>query len=331
MSDKFPQSTTSSIPTKEVISDSDSEGFLLATDDLPADEGEISSVELNKGLDILVAGLRANPTHSISTMALKKNLQEAGFEDAKVDQIVTTIKFSRSEHDSVRFVRKGRSFLTEDAAKNLEQEMLHQAKETVEETTNDVRFSESEEHPKTRAYKQDEAILVKFVTEALEAIYEPEHDLSSQYTFDTHSERSGGEFENVDILAIHWRTEDIAEIVSVEAKLKFSAALLQQANNYKRFSDRVWVAVPVDAEAGMEATKLREQDILLFDLAVQSGIGILACRKVRRKYEVTPIHWPSPCSVSRVDRSAFLKRRKEKFIEAGVIPPESKKRYASWS
>ena len=96
-----------------------------------------------------------------------------------------------------------------------------------------------------------------------------------------HRDRPGSEFENVDVIAVHWRSDEVAEIVTVEVKLDFTARAVQQASNYRRFSDRVWLAVPVTAKLTLAANELRETDPLLFDHVVDVGLGILACRKSR--------------------------------------------------
>jgi hypothetical protein len=52
----------------------------------------------------------------------------------------------------------------------------------------------------------------------LENIYQSEHTPEdSDYVFDVHSDRPGSEFENVDLLAVHWRSAKSVELVAVEA------------------------------------------------------------------------------------------------------------------
>jgi hypothetical protein len=133
-----------------------------------------------------------------------------------------------------------------------------------------------------------------YVVSALESIYQSDHaPEDAPYVFDVHNERAGSEFENVDVMAAHWRSQKVVELVAVEVKLEFTARLVQQARNYGRFADRVWIAVPVLAEAADASGALREFDPLLFEHVVDAGLGILACRRrPGRSYEVLPAHWP---------------------------------------
>ncbi len=102
------------------------------------------------------------------------------------------------------------------------------------------------EKPKNR---QEERRLGTYAVTTLESIYQSEHAPDdSDYVFDVHSDRPGTEFENIDLLAVHWRSSKAVELVAVEVKLDFTARLVQQARNYMRFADRVWLAVPILAE-----------------------------------------------------------------------------------
>jgi hypothetical protein len=103
---------------------------------------------------------------------------------------------------------------------------------------------------------------------------------------------------------------------------------VQQARNYGRFSDRVWIAVPVLAEAADASGALREFDPLLFEHVVDAGLGILACRRrPGRSYEVLPVHWPRRSYPDPVEKELFLERYRRSFEEAGVLAPRGGHRY----
>ena len=130
--------------------------------------------------------------------------------------------------------------------------------EAIEET--------EEEVPKpvapTREYRQEEARLCTYVKDALADLYGTDYGPDVEYVFDVHNERPGSEFENVDVLAVHWRSDQHVEIVAVEAKLAFNARAVHQASNYSRFADRTWIAVPVTADlAGTLATINSERSL----------------------------------------------------------------------
>jgi hypothetical protein len=116
------------------------------------------------------------------------------------------------------------------------------------------------------------------------------------------------------------------DIVTVEVKLKFTSFLVQQARNYTRFSERVWIALPVDATSAKDASvELRAQDTLLFEHVVASGLGILACHRGRGgAYDVFPVHWPSRQAVDERERELFIERYRPQFEESRVIPPAAR-------
>ena len=121
---------------------------------------------------------------------------------------------------------------------------------------------------------------------------------------------------------MYWRSPSHADLVTVEVKLDFTAALVQQASNYRRFSDRVWIAVPIRAEPSGAAAKLRESNQRLFDHVIDLGMGILACRPARgRSYDVFPVHWPKRLVVDPLERDAFVERHRECLEHAAVVPP----------
>jgi hypothetical protein len=133
----------------------------------------------------------------------------------------------------------------------------------------------------------------------------------------------------VDLIAVHWRSENTVDLVSIEVKLEFSAKAVHQASSYTRFSHRVWVACAVNSEPSEAALEIRSKDPGLFDYAVARGIGILACRHAKgRSYEAFPIHWPSWHNPEPVEKDRFVERYRSQFEQAGVA--EKKKRSAKY-
>jgi hypothetical protein len=183
-----------------------------------------------------------------------------------------------------------------------------------------------------RRNRQEERRLGTYVVSTLENIYQSDHTPDdAPYVFDVHNDRAGTEFENVDVMAAHWRSPKVVELVAVEVKLDFTARLVQQARNYGRFADRVWIAVPVLAEAADASGALREFDPLLFEHVIDTGLGILACRRrPGRSYEVLPVHWPRRMHADQVEKEAFLERYRRQFETAGVLAPRGGHRYPAF-
>src|SRR5690606_11967412 len=189
---------------------------------------------------------------------------------------------------------------------------------------------ETPDVPRTRRNRREEARLVKYVEAALEDLYGDSEGVpeGANVAFDVHGERRGGEYENVDVIAIDWRSESIAELVAVEVKLEFSARAVQQANNYRRFADRTWIATVVSGRLENAALTLASQDRRLFDYVVEQGIGILACRRGRGgSYEVVPVQWPRRNRVHRLEWAEFIERYRDYFEEAQVVGPRRENGY----
>lgn len=118
------------------------------------------------------------------------------------------------------------------------------------------------------------------------------------------------------------------ELVAVEVKLDFTPRLVQQARNYARFADRVWLAVPITADAGDAAAAVREYDPSLFEHVVETGLGILVCRRRPGKsYEIMPIQWPRRIVPDPLEKAMFLERYRRTFESARVIEPRGRGRY----
>ena len=231
------------------------------------------------------------------------------------------------EVPSFAFYHLGRSFYTEERYR---EELAQLEAETEREADNASRsvavVEAPEEAPPPRVYRQDEARLTAYVKRALDDLYA--NDRSSEdcaYVFDVHSERAGSSFENVDVLAVHWRSSTIVDIVTVEVKLDFVPQVVQQALNYLRFSNRVWIAVPVSSDPDQAGRELRDRDPQLFDYVVSRGLGILAChRRKGRSYDVFPIHWPVWHNSDPLERELFVERYRSRLEEAGVIERKKK-------
>src|SRR5206468_3414600 len=128
---------------------------------------------------------------------------------------------------------------------------------------------EEEEIPVTRANRQEEARLTTYVKRALESLYSTDFiPDDASFTFDVHSERPGSTFENVDILAVHWRSPSVVDLITVEVKLDFVPQVVQQALHYLCFSNRVWIAIPVSSDPSQAAIELRDRNPQLFEYVI---------------------------------------------------------------
>jgi hypothetical protein len=278
-----------------------------------------------------------------SSRALRQALERKNVPDAR--RLVVSLKFfdfdapleAGSLKPPFRWYSHARSFYTEEAfakLQNLQEQKATKAAEQVavvdapEEDTEEVEAPVKER----RRNRQEERRLGTYVVSTLENIYQSEcTPEDAPYVFDVHNDRAGTEFENVDVMAAHWRSTKVVELVTVEVKLEFTARLVQQARNYGRFSDRVWLAVPVLAEAGDAAGALREFDPLLFEHVIDTGLGILACRRrPGRSYDVMPVHWPRRARPDAIEKEAFLERYRRQFEQAGVLAPRGGHRFPAF-
>lgn len=266
----------------------------------------------------------------ISTVALGRQLKKQGIEDPR--PIVVALQFfdpgSSAERGipapNFRFGHLGRSFYSEE---RYEQEQKKQEEATAEEAEDASRAASTitpEEITITRANRQEEARLVKYVKSALEELYAsdvgPE---DTDFVFDVHSARKGSSFENVDLIAVHWRSSKFCDLVTVEVKLEFSAHAVQQALNYTRFSHRAWLAVVVETASRDE---LPRRYPALFEYAIARGLGVLACRRLQgRSYEVLPVHWPVRNQPDPLQEEEFIERYRELFEQAEVVEREQKR------
>jgi hypothetical protein len=274
----------------------------------------------------------------VSSLALRQALANQGIADARA--LVVQMRFWDFDAPAdgfglpdFRWHMQSRSFYSEDAFHKLEKEQQCEAEEAAREPVVEPSEPEDEEAPVPNRdrprMRQEEGRLGTYVVAALEDIYQPDiATLDAPYVFDVHRERAGNEFENVDVMAVHWRTEKLVDLVAVEVKLEFTSRLVQQARNYTRFADRVWLAVPVRAEAQSVAQALKELDALLFEHIVDVGIGILRCRRRPGKsYEVIPVQWPRRTHPDPVERECFIDRYREHFEQARIVAPRGRCHY----
>ncbi len=259
----------------------------------------------------------------VSSRALRPELEKLGIEN--VSEINTKLKLFDFDNPppgvaepSFRYFHRGRSFYSEDAYRQAEAE-TERAAEQAEQAAKDEKL-EDDEPIRRRRNRQEEARVVTYVEEALESIYDSDFGPDVQVAFDVHNERPGGEFENVDAIAVNWRSDDVVELVAVEVKLKFCAGLVQQAINYRRFAHRVWIAIPVSSDE--PASELRAQSPSLFEYVIEQGLGILACRRRQgASYEVWPIHWPQLNRLDTLSQDEFVERYRNAFETSGVVEP----------
>jgi hypothetical protein len=275
----------------------------------------------------------------VGSIVVGRELTKKGIADPR--RLVLALKFHDFEappdenqpHPGFTWRHHGRSFYTEDAFRSTLTRTETQAESAAEKaavplvsTPDEDDEDDSEPAPIKRSKRTEEARLVTYVIEALTDIYDSEYAPDRKdIAFDVHNERAGSDFENVDALAIHWRSKEVVDLIAVEVKLSFSARLAQQANNYRRFADRVWAALPVQAPVGRAALELRETNGRLFDYLISLGVGILACHKRRGKsYEVFPVQWPQRCHPDPIERHEFIERHYQTFEDAGVVAPRSR-------
>lgn len=271
----------------------------------------------------------------VSSTALRRELERKGVTDSK--PVVVKLSYFDPEQgpDSglalpdFPFRHRGRSFYTPDAFAQAERATATRADAAsaiaseMPPSPDEVMSDEVEAVPR-RVAKQEEARLVTYIRDDLALIYESEFlPETAEHMFDVHNERGGSDFENVDLLGFHWRSPEIVETIVVEAKLNFSARLIQQATNYQRFANRVWIALPCSS-----AEELRESDERLFDFVVERGLGVLACIKRRgRSYEVQAIHWPRYQRIDSLEHTALIERHRGTFEEAKVVAPLAHARF----
>lgn len=293
--------------------------------DAGSDHGGDDNAKLERAVEILESLLR-QCDGNVSSIQLGRELEKAGLKEPR--EMLRALKFYFDDPEEARWHHHGRSFLSHENYETLRREQEEKANQAELESSvyEDVSEGPTAERPKRR---QEEARLGSYIVSTLENIYQSDCGPSdAPYVFDVHNARGGSHYENVDILSVHWRSDHVVELVTVEVKLEFTSVLVQQAKNYCRFSHRVWIAVPLPGAGIDAADRLRAENELLFEHVVDSGLGILACLKRRgRSYEVVPVHWPRRFEPDSLEKQALTERYREEFVRARVVPPAGHSQY----
>ena len=285
------------------------------------------SVEnLGSAYDLLQQLLKTNEG-VISNVQFKRDIMSRlKLPEDLATQCVKVLQFLADAEAEQRVGRKdaktyyhGRSFISKERYN----EALRQTDKEAEQKGQEAEEEREPEQPEKESpqNRQEEARLGVYVKAALERIYDSENiSKDTPHVFDVHQERPGSSFENVDLIAIDWRSATTVDLVSIEVKLEFSARAVHQACSYMRFSHRIWVACVVTSEATDAALELRTTDPGLFDYVLSRGIGILACRRTQgRGYAVFPIQWPQWQNPEPVEKELFVERYRTVFEQAGVV------------
>jgi hypothetical protein len=304
---------------------------------IPASEPQVPKEDWSMAAALLRQLLERADDGCVGSVVVGRELTKKGIPDPR--RLVLALKFhdfdappdENQPNPGFTWRHHGRSFYTEEAFRSTLTRTECEAESAAEKAAVPLASivdddDDDEPAPIKRTKRTEEARLVRYVIEALNDIYDSEYGPDRKdIAFDVHNERAGSDFENVDALAIHWRSKEVVDLIAVEVKLTFSARLAQQANNYRRFADRVWAALPVQAPVGRAALELRETNGRLFDYLISLGIGILACHKRKgRSYEVFPVQWPQRCFPDPIERHEFVERHYQTFEDAGVVAPRSR-------
>ncbi|MGH9422300.1 MAG: hypothetical protein ACRD3J_20145 [Thermoanaerobaculia bacterium] len=287
-----------------------SQALQALSDLLLANHGIVSSIALSRELRKRYSIQDPRPVIVGLTYADPEDLRARGLEVPKFE-----------------FRHLGRSFYSVAQYNEAIEEAQAETEREAEDAGRSVEaVPEEEEIAVTRANRQAEARLSTYVKRALDTLYSTDYvPEEAPFVFDVHSERAGTAFENIDILAVHWRSQSLVDLVTVEVKLEFVPQVVQQAIHYLCFSNRVWIAVPVSSDPSQAAVELRDRNPQLFEYVINHGVGILAChRRPGRSYEVFPIHWPRRCDSDPLARELFLDRYREHLEEAGVLERRKK-------
>ena len=190
--------------------------------------------ELGKAREILLDMLRQQEG-CVSTRVLRRHFEAKGIRN--VTEMIAKLKFDEPGEtrpgDEARHHHRGRSFYSEEAFRQLEE--TTRAAADAEAEGADSEPPDVKVVAPTREYRQDEARLVTYVKGRLDDLYATEFGPECEYVFDVHNDRAGSGYENVDLIAVHWRSEEIIELVTVEVKFDFNVKLVQQAANYIRY------------------------------------------------------------------------------------------------
>jgi len=272
-----------------------------------------SLVQTKEPKDTLIDLLRE--TGTVSIKKLKSKLREANH--ANVDQIVEELSAMNS-----RWKKIGRSFCTPEKYEQVKAEQSEELQEqgASEELPDDEQREDTAEKPNKKA--KEKRLCDSYLLPFLRSLYYTDLNNDNEVAFCVQGERPSGQFRNVDLIATYWRDQETAELVTVEAKLRFNAQVVQQAANYSRFSHRVWIAVVV--ETGIEVEEiipsLREEDPLLFEYVLSLGLGVIACQPGRGgSYDCYPVQWPRKQEPDSYEKQTFLEDYRDTFERAGLL------------
>jgi hypothetical protein len=255
-------------------------------------------------------------TGIVSTTKLKSKLRENGI--TEVEAVVEELN-----SDSALWKKVDRSFCTHEKFVELEESEPAPGESEIDEDNEDDETFEKASTRETRRRSEEKRLCEGYVLPFLKSLY---HSAAKPKEFENifvvQDLRPSSDLRNVDIIAVNWRTEEIAELATIEVKLSFCSQLLQQAANYRRFSHRVWVAVKVQSGIEVEeiAASLIEKDALLFDQILHLGLGIIACQKGRgNSYNCYPIQWPQKQVPDEFEKLTFMQDYRETFEQAGLL------------
>ena len=295
---------------------------------------EDEAARLKQGIQILGDLLAKAEGGVVSTKILRKELEAKEISAPK--ELIAQLKAYEPRGDTAsgdsKFRHFGRSFYTKQKYDEEQKKREEDAAQAAAAGGNDEDDAASDEAqagtaPERVERRHEEARLGTYVRPVLEEIYDDDAS-PDEYVFDVHSLRGGNGFENVDLLAVHWRSPALIEIVTVEVKLKFTSALVQQARNYTRFSERVWIALRVAAASTLDAAlELQAHDPLLFEHVVDIGLGILGCHRGPGRggsYDVFPIHWPRKNSIDPLARAEFVRRYRTQLERGRAAAPPAR-------
>lgn len=273
--------------------------------------------------DILLESLEE--TGSVSSIKLKSKLRENQHTD--VDRIVSDLADMNNKWKKI-----DRTFYTAEKAAELETEYAQQEEQVPsEDEESDSIAEESDETPvreKKSRRAREKRLCEQYIQPFLSSLYYTDAvEDGTEVAFCVQNQRPSTQFRNVDLIATNWRDSETVELVTVEAKLEFSAQAVQQAANYSRFSHRVWIAIAVDA--GIEVDEivpdLRETNALLFEYVLFLGLGVIACQKAKgQSYKCFAVQWPRKQDPDNFEKQTFLECYRETFEQAGILAPTKK-------
>ena len=165
---------------------------------------ETETDELGKAREILLDMLRQQEG-CVSTRVLRRHFEAKGIPN--VTEIIAKLKFYELDDtgpdSEARHYHRGRSFYSEEAHRQLEENTRAAADAEAEEA--DAEPPDAKTPAPPREYRQDEARLVTYVKGRLDDLYATEFGPECDYVFDVHNDRAGSGYENVDLIAVHWR------------------------------------------------------------------------------------------------------------------------------